>query len=189
MLWRSGQVTDLGTLGGFGSAAYGINDFQGVVVGVADLPPGGFVRQNAFVWQGGHLTALGVLPGGDWSVAHDINNNGEIVGEGITTPGVIRPIIWHNGQMLQLGTLARTQTAFATATAVNDAGQVVGYSDTRNGPQHAFLWERGHGMTDLGSLSSSGSARRTASTVKDRSSAHRSTLPASSMACSGITAR
>ena len=68
-------------------------------------------------------------------------------------------IIWHAGQMLQLGTLARTQTGFATATSVNDAGQIVGYSDTRNGPQHAFFWERGQGMTDLGSLSATGSSQ------------------------------
>ena len=43
-----------------------------------------------------------------------------------------------------------------SANAINDAGQVVGAAYTRArdtvSPQHAFLWEAGRGMQDLGTL-------------------------------------
>ena len=35
------------------------------------------------------------------------------------------------------------------AWAINNAGQITGYSDTSNGETHAFLWEDGT-LTDLG---------------------------------------
>jgi probable HAF family extracellular repeat protein len=47
-----------------------------------------------------------------------------------------------------LGTLGGHSSA---ATAINDAGQVVGESQTAEGSLHPFLWERGV-MTDLGTL-------------------------------------
>jgi probable HAF family extracellular repeat protein len=52
---------------------------------------------------------------------------------------------------VDLGTLGGT---YSFATAVNDSGQVVGYSDmTGNaGPSHAFSWTARGGMVDLGTL-------------------------------------
>jgi probable HAF family extracellular repeat protein len=60
------------------------------------------------------------------------------------------PFLWTNsGGMLDLGTLGGR---VAHPDAINDAGEVVGYSD-RTGDQagHAFLWRDG-GMLDLGAL-------------------------------------
>jgi probable HAF family extracellular repeat protein len=51
--------------------------------------------------------------------------------------------------MTDLGTLGGDD--FSYATAINPAGQVVGYSHTTEGETHAFLWEKGV-MTDLGTL-------------------------------------
>jgi len=146
--WENGQVTDLGTFGGATGVAYGIN-VNGVIVGTADHPTGQFIRFTGFTWQNGVMTDLGVLPGGDWSVAQGINKNGDIVGQGSSSIGAIRALRWHNGRIADLGNLeGGSATAFAVALAINDAGQIVGYSDTKRG-QHAFLFQNG-AMTDLG---------------------------------------
>ena len=38
---------------------------------------------------------------------------------------------------------------------INDAGQVVGYSETAGGPSHAFRWTATGGMVNLGTLGGS----------------------------------
>ena len=48
--------------------------------------------------------------------------------------------------MVDLGTLGGTYSA---ATALNDGGQVVGISDDRRWPNHAFSWTQAGGMVDL----------------------------------------
>ena len=49
--------------------------------------------------------------------------------------------------MTDLGTLG----GMSYAIAINDRGQVIGYSDVGAGVWHAFLWEKGT-MVDLGTL-------------------------------------
>ena len=56
--------------------------------------------------------------------------------------------------MIDIGTLGYLSDAWA----VNDLGQVVGYSVTTAEEGHAFLWEKTTGMTDLGTLGSDYSA-------------------------------
>jgi probable HAF family extracellular repeat protein len=55
--------------------------------------------------------------------------------------------------MTDLGTLGGN---YASASAINDRGQVVGASTTTSGEGHAFLWQDGT-MTDLGTLGGGGS--------------------------------
>jgi len=50
--------------------------------------------------------------------------------------------------IIDLGTLGG---AYSYANAINENGQIVGYSETDSGYVHAFLWENGV-MTDLGTL-------------------------------------
>lgn len=69
------QMHDLGTLGGAGSQANGVND-SGQVVGQAD----GVSNTTAFLYSGGTMQSLGTLPGAATSSANAINNAGQIVG-------------------------------------------------------------------------------------------------------------
>src|SRR5262249_19993786 len=68
-----------------------------------------------------------------------------------------RGALWsRTGGFTQLGTLGGPDS---TAYDVNDAGQVVGWSYTSYTPgaagvpdTHPFIWDKGHGMRDLGTL-------------------------------------
>jgi len=69
-------VTDLGTLGGSSSQAYGIND-TGQVVGKADTTNG---FSHAFLWVQGTMNDLGTVDGYSYSSAYKINNVGQVIG-------------------------------------------------------------------------------------------------------------
>jgi probable HAF family extracellular repeat protein len=60
----------------------------------------------------------------------------------------LHAFLWEDGTMTDLGTLG---TGESYAWAINNRGQITGYSDTSKGQTHAFLWEGGV-MTDLGTL-------------------------------------
>ncbi|HEX6076838.1 MAG TPA: hypothetical protein VFZ32_16425 [Micromonosporaceae bacterium] len=81
-LWRRGQITDLGTLGGGYSYATDVNN-RDEVVGYSAVADGAI---HAFLWRRGVMTDLGVLPGGDNSYANGINDRGEVVGSSATAP-------------------------------------------------------------------------------------------------------
>jgi len=140
-------MQDLGTLGGpLQASAYGINN-AGKVVGDAGY---------AFVWSAKKGTQdLGTLQGGASAVASGINNAGRVVGEALfpnTSGGFLsHAFLWTAANGMQdLGTLGGI---FSGATAINDAGSVVGYSLTPAPVSaHAFLWTAANGMQDLGTL-------------------------------------
>jgi probable HAF family extracellular repeat protein len=127
-------VTDLGTLGGTFSQAFGVNN-KGSVVGYATL--NGDTALHAFLWRKGVMTDLGTLAASPFSAAYSINDNDEAVGLSETsvpdpqnTCGdslVCLPVIWQDGVITDLPTLGGTD---GQASAINNRGQVVGSAQT-----------------------------------------------------------
>lgn len=90
--------------------------------------------------------AVGSLGGGE-SLAWDINDAGQVVGEALTPGGQVQAYIWSNGAMTGLGAL--DDASDSVAWGVNDLGQVVGTSDSTTGPRTAMLWDGGAAI-DIG---------------------------------------
>jgi probable HAF family extracellular repeat protein len=147
VIWDSTGIVDLGTPpGAIESRAMAANEF-GQVAGRAEVGP----QSQGFFFENGTWTPIGNLPGTSASGANDIDSGGRIVGSSFNPDGVSRAIIWDAGVLTDLGTLFST----SYASAINEAGQVVGVTDI--GPpaggqeRRGFLWENGQ-MTALDPL-------------------------------------
>ncbi len=144
MLFKLGSFASAGRLIDAGGNALdlgaflprGMNDF-GTIVGKRDVTlASGWHAEEAVRWQSGVIAGLGTA-GDVSSEACDVNNNGIIVGSFIPS-GQARPraCAWINGQRFNLGTLPGGVSA--QAFAINEAGQVVGVSDSTGGTKHAY---------------------------------------------------
>jgi len=157
-IWKSGTGTRLGTLGGANSWAQDINDL-GQVVGYSENARG---KIRAFRWVNGTMTGIGTL-GGSVSRALAINNKGHIVGHSQLTGDprdpngapFVHAFLKKSGVMTDLGTLGGRNS---TALDINDAGQVVGWSETAAGIRHPFLWQNGVMQDLLAGSADSGTA-------------------------------
>jgi len=176
--WHDGSSTDLSSLADdWSSAATWINN-TGEIVGFSQNgiidPAIGFPEEHAVLWRDGQMIDLGTL-GGNQSIASAINNRGQVAGLALNaTPDPFsiydllfygsangtqtRAVLWdRDGSMQDLGTLGGPD---AFAVLVNDRGQVTGWSYTNSTVNpttglptfHPFLWEKGKGMKDLGTL-------------------------------------
>lgn len=96
------------------------------------------------------LTNLGTLRPGSARV-HDINSQGQAVGgSGLPHGSNTHAFLWtKKGGMKDLGFLPGGD--YSIATAINDAGEVVGTSNSANG-MHGFFWTNADGLTQLPSL-------------------------------------
>ena len=131
-------VTDLGTLGHQFADVRDINDF-GQIVGVNNDAASYSV---GYLWFNGATTEFSSA--GESARAEGINNLGHIVG----TSG-LRAVTWENGRLTQLGGLTAGGTA--TAYAINDRGQIVGYARNASSDPRAVVWVNSV-PTDLGTL-------------------------------------
>lgn len=137
-----GALHNLGTLGGTGGGAVGINR-AGLVVGESGTPanPGQPINGHAFLYDG-TLHDLGTLPGQPNSRASGINDAGKIVGaSGVSIEGACHAFLY-DGVMHDLGTLAGD--SYSVAYAINSTGQIVGRSGSLAlgyDSSHAILYD------------------------------------------------
>ncbi|GAB4385543.1 MAG: hypothetical protein Kow0022_11810 [Phycisphaerales bacterium] len=102
-----------------------------------------------------------VLPslGGAGAIANDINDDGVVVGQSVAPlSGGLIAMRWDASRVpVNLGMLAGHVSA--QAYAINNAGQIVGYSEDSTGARHATLWDGTGGIIDVhAAIGSSGSS-------------------------------
>jgi probable HAF family extracellular repeat protein len=132
IVWNGATATTLGTLGGTGGFAYGINN-TGQVGGYSNTA--GNAAEHATLWNGTTATDLATL-GGPNSVANGINSAGQVVGYA-GTPGDAADdaTLWAGGKIIDLNSeLTRSlgnNVTLTRAVAINDNGQIA--ADGSNG--------------------------------------------------------
>jgi uncharacterized membrane protein len=155
--WENGALSTLGVfdeIHGVDTKPHSIND-HGQIVGESSHPDTA-IGLNAFLWLPAPaygLTAgphtLPQLPGGGWTRAFDVNNNGWIAGTGVPPASVgTLPYLWRPSTTapgFDLTTLdVLPGGPYGRALAVNDLEQVVGWANARDSGggsiTHATMW-------------------------------------------------
>jgi probable HAF family extracellular repeat protein len=134
------SVTDLGTLGGTESAAYGINE-SGQIVGYAFNSA---QKRRAFLYTNGQMRDLGTL-GGPQSTAFAVNDTGQVVGVSEINGFQDSRAFWYDGTtMRNLGTLSGGTGAgsYSAAYSINNSNQIVGQTSD-GGQRIAFIYQNG----------------------------------------------
>jgi probable HAF family extracellular repeat protein len=128
------------------SIGMGVNDHD-VVVGTRTADEAGGAPWEAFMYSGGHATALPGL-GGSYTAPERINNAGQVAGNGITAAGEAHAFLYSGGKTTDLGTFGGISSF---ASDLNEAGWVVGTADGPSNNDVGFLYAEGqlHRLRDL----------------------------------------
>jgi probable HAF family extracellular repeat protein len=155
-IYSGGRMREIGTLGGKTSEAYAINA-TGDIVGEAETAAG---QRHAFLYTGGSMRDLGTS-----GVAYGLNDAGQVVGSAGTVPFfydsdklvLLNMVLLDASEPIQINPPEPSDgwpsPGRAEATAINSAGQIVGFigNMTPWSSAHAFLYRDGK-VQDLGSL-------------------------------------
>ena len=147
-------IENLGTVTGACCAdAQGINN--GSAADPTTVAVVGSSEGHAVVWTksatGWVIQDLGTLPGDMFSSAEDVNDHGAIVGRSVSKTGVISGFLWTAATgMFRLSGLG----VETWARAINNSGDVAGFSTDASGDRHAVRWRSATNWTieDLGTL-------------------------------------
>lgn len=119
VLWQEGQVTDLGSLGGYFAIASAINN-DGVAVGTMTDTSG---LTHAVLWKNLVRTTLDPLTGDSASYANDVNGRGDVVGFSGSYPSSAA-VIWKQpslvDQVADLIALVDSYQLKALGTSLHD---------------------------------------------------------------------
>lgn len=164
-LWLGGKPFDLGTLGGNESVAFAVGNFGEVAGGaannIADSNASFFLASatqvHAAIWRYGAIQDLHTLGEGTDSMAYLGNNRGQVAGMSFTNNAVNSTtglpttdiFLWENDKMFDLGTLGGV---FSVLNALNNRGQIAGYSDLPGDTTFHPVFADRTGMKDLGTL-------------------------------------
>jgi probable HAF family extracellular repeat protein len=170
-IWRQGKMTPLPTLpGGDSAQALAVNN-EGQLVGLAEkgtLEKPGYCATpfqvldfEPVIWgaKPDEIRELPPLPGDTVGVALAVNDKAQVVGtsglcSNTTANGLVdgpHAVLWDpDGSVTDLGNLGGTMVN--VAAGINNRGEVVGGSSSKDGNLHAFLWTRDTGIQDLGLL-------------------------------------
>ncbi|MGA3228011.1 MAG: hypothetical protein ABSC65_29875 [Acidobacteriaceae bacterium] len=170
-IWRQGKMTPLPTLpGGDSAQALAVNN-EGQLVGLAEkgtLEKPGYCATpfqvldfEPVIWgaKPDEIRELPPLPGDTVGVALAVNDKAQVVGtsglcSNTTANGLVdgpHAVLWDpDGSVTDLGNLGGTMAN--VAAGINNRGEVVGGSSSKDGNLHAFLWTKDTGIQDLGLL-------------------------------------
>ena len=161
VLWQDGKITELEVLPGCEWGVTRAINNRGQIIGNCRPTIGDW---HAVLWQDGEVIELDALPGHRTCEPKAINDRGQIVGHSDCDyrpgapgergqSGFRHAVLWQDREVVDLGTLPGV--LHSDALALNDAGQIVGTSETFDEKTHAVLWEDGR-IIDLGSLTEPG---------------------------------
>jgi probable HAF family extracellular repeat protein len=139
VVFDSGSIQDLGTLGGSVSSGFSTNDL-GQVAGFSGLANSS--EDHAFLWSHGTMQDLGTVSGDTGSGAFFVSDRGEVLGlsgSNLLTTG-LHAFLWQNGVMTDLNTRISANSGWQLQQAfgMNARGQIVGQG-VINGQYHGFL--------------------------------------------------
>jgi probable HAF family extracellular repeat protein len=146
VIWQNGKPADMGNIGGAAwNTPMAINR-NGVVVGFANVQPGGALLAHAFIWtRSGGMRDLGTLSGQGadaQSQALGINDQGQVVGLSCTAGfASCQAFLWQNDVMTNLISLVAPgyDDQLIQASDINDAGVITGEAADSSGDVLSFV--------------------------------------------------
>lgn len=144
--YHNGEMLDIGTLGGYSSVGYAVNN-AGQVAGRAETA--GVRAGQPFLYSDGKMIDLGSL-GGIGGAAYGINNAGWVVGESSISadnPALgLHGFVYHHGKMIDLNKLVTKADGWVItyAQSINDANQILARACRDQGCRPVLLVPREH---------------------------------------------
>jgi probable HAF family extracellular repeat protein len=146
-VYRDGVMTDLGTYPGYDTSdAVGINN-HGEIVGNSSNA----IHNKVFVYKNGQYRHIPAPAGAVNIFAGGINEHGHVTGTLQLPTDHLHAFVYADGASVDLGTLGNLPNGESAGIAINDRGQIAGWSSGIGFRSHAVLVTDGR-MKDLGTI-------------------------------------